>query len=338
MRLGLTFGYWRRGPAPGVVELAQEAERLGFDSVWTAESWGSDAFTPLTWIAARTSRISLGTAVTQMAARTPTATAMHALTLDHLSGGRMILGLGLSGPQVVEGWYGRPFPKSPLTFTREYVDVIRQVLRREVPVQLDGDYARHPYRGDDSTGLGKPLKSITHPLRADLPVLLGAAGPKNVQLTTQIADGWLPLHWSPHNPGAYGDALSGKPDGFRVAPMVQVVVDDDLLQARLPVKASLAFYVGGMGTKDRNFHADLMHRFGYGGAAGRIQSLFLAGRRDEAVAAVPDELVDEIALVGPADRIRDRFTAWRDDPHVTDMIVGSKNPAALRLLADLAHG
>lgn len=200
MRLGLTFGYWRRGPAPGVVELAQEAERLGFDSVWTAESWGSDAFTPLTWIAARTSRISLGTAVTQMAARTPTATAMHALTLDHLSGGRMILGLGLSGPQVVEGWYGRPFPKSPLTFTREYVDVIRQVLRREVPVQLDGDYARHPYRGDDSTGLG------------------------------------------------------------------------------------------------------------------------------------------EIALVGPADRIRDRFTAWRDDPHVTDMIVGSKNPAALRLLADLARG
>lgn len=200
MRLGLTFGYWGRGPSAGFVETAQEAERLGFDSVWTAESWGSDAFTPLTWIAANTSRIGLGTAVTQMTARTPTATAMHALTLDHLSGGRMMLGLGLSGPQVVEGWYGRPFPKSPLTFTREYIDVIRQVLRREGPVALEGRYVQHPYRGEDGTGLGKPLKPITHPLRADIPLFLGAEGPKNVHLTTQIADGWLPLHWSPYNP------------------------------------------------------------------------------------------------------------------------------------------
>ncbi|MGA4544210.1 LLM class F420-dependent oxidoreductase [Uniformispora flossi] len=337
MRLGLTFGYWRRGPASGVVELAQEAERLGFDSVWTAESWGSDAFTPLTWIAARTSRIGLGTAITQMSARTPTATAMQALTLDHLSGGRMLLGLGLSGPQVVEGWYGRPFPRSPLTFTREYVDVIRQVLRREAPVELDGHYAQHPYRGDDGTGLGKPLKSITHPLRPGLPLFLGAAGPKNVRLTTQIADGWLPLQWSPYNPDAYGDALHDKPEGFRVAPTVSVVVDDDVERAMLPVKASLAFYVGGMGAKDRNFHADLMRRFGYPDAADRIQALFAAGNRDEAVAAVPSELVDEIALVGPADRIRERFGMWRDDAHVTDMIIGSKNPATLKLMADLAH-
>jgi F420-dependent oxidoreductase-like protein len=337
MRLGLTFGYWRRGPASGVVELAQEAERLGFDSVWTAESWGSDAFTPLAWIAAATSRIGLGTAITQMSARTPTATAMHALTLDHLSGGRMLLGLGLSGPQVVEGWYGRPFPRSPLTFTREYVDVIRQVLRREAPVEIDGRYAQHPYRGDDGTGLGKPLKSITHPLRPALPLFLGAAGPKNVRLTTRIADGWLPLQWSPYNPDAYGDALHDKPEGFRVAPTVSVVVDDDLERAMLPLKASLAFYVGGMGAKDRNFHADLMRRFGYPDAADRIQTLFAAGNRDEAVAAVPNELVDEIALVGPADRIRERFGMWRDDPHVTDMIVGSKNPATLKLMADLAH-
>ncbi|GAA4997906.1 LLM class F420-dependent oxidoreductase [Yinghuangia aomiensis] len=337
MRLGLTFGYWRRGPASGVVELAQEAERLGFDSVWTAESWGSDAFTPLTWIAAATSRIGLGTAVTQMSARTPTVTAMHALTLDHLSNGRVILGLGMSGPQVVEGWYGRPFPGSPLTFTREYVDVIRQVLRRQGPVELDGRYVQVPYRGDDGTGLGKALKSITHPRRPGLPLFLGAAGPKNVRLTTQIADGWLPLHWSPYNLGAYGDALHDKPDDFRVAPMVQVVVDDDLERAMLPVKASLAFYVGGMGAKDRNFHADLMRRFGYPDAAARIQALFAAGDRDEAIAAVPSELVDEIALVGPAARIRERFAVWRDDPHVTDMIIGSKNPTTLKLMADLAR-
>ncbi|MGA4544712.1 LLM class F420-dependent oxidoreductase [Uniformispora flossi] len=338
MRLGLTFGYWGRGPSAGFVELAQEAERLGFDSVWTAESWGSDAFTPLTWIAANTSRISLGTAVTQMTARTPTATAMHALTLDHLSGGRVILGLGLSGPQVVEGWYGRPFPKSPLTFTREYVDVIRQVLRREGPVALDGRYVQHPYRGEDGSGLGKPLKPITHPLRADLPVFLGAEGPKNVHLTTQIADGWLPLHWSPYNHGVYADSLRDKPEGFRIAPMVQVVLADDVEQAMFPIKAAMGFYVGGMGAKTKNFHADLMRRFGYAEEADRIQELFFEGKRDEAIAAVPSAFVDEIALVGPADRIRERYAAWAADEHVTDMIVTTRDLTALKLLADLANG
>ncbi|MFE3196975.1 LLM class F420-dependent oxidoreductase [Embleya sp. NPDC059237] len=335
MRLGLTFGYWGRGPSADFVETAREAERLGFDSVWTAESWGSDVFTPLTWIAANTSRIGLGTAVTQMTARTPTATAMHALTLDHLSGGRMILGLGLSGPQVVEGWYGRPFPKSPLTFTREYVDVIRQVLRREGPVVAEGRYAQHPYAGEDGSGLGKPLKSITHPLRADLPIFLGAEGPKNVHLTTQIADGWLPLHWAPTRPEVYADALRDKPAGFRIAPMVQVALGDDVEQAMFPIKAAMGFYVGGMGAKNKNFHADLMRRFGYAEEADRIQELFAAGRRDEAIAAVPSAFVDEIALVGPAARIRERFAAWAADPHVTDMIVTTRNPAALRLLADL---
>lgn len=207
MRLGLALGYWGRGPDPGHLELAQEAERLGYASVWTSEAWGSDAFTPLTWIAAHTSRIRLGTAIVQMAARSPTATAMHALTLDHLSGGRMMLGLGLSGPQVVEGWYGRPFPSSPLTATREYVDVIRQVLRREAPVELEGRFHAHPYRGADGTGTGKPLKPITHPLRAGLPILLGAEGPKNIAQTTRIADGWLPLYWSPTRFDVYEASL-----------------------------------------------------------------------------------------------------------------------------------
>ncbi|MGW1993419.1 LLM class F420-dependent oxidoreductase [Embleya sp. NPDC001921] len=337
MRLGLTFGYWGRGPSADFVELAREAERLGFDAVWTAESWGSDAFTPLTWIAAHTSRIKLGTAVTQMTARTPTATAMHALTLDHLSGGRVILGLGLSGPQVVEGWYGRPFPKSPLTFTREYVDVIRQVLRREGPVVAEGRYARHPYTGEDGSGLGKSLKSITHPLRADLPIFLGAEGPKNVHLTTRIADGWLPLHWAPTRPEVYADALRDKPDGFRIAPMVQVALGDDVERAMFPIKAAMGFYVGGMGAKNKNFHADLMRRFGYAEEADRIQELFMAGKRDEAIAAVPSGFVDEIALVGPADRIRERYAAWAADPHVTDMIVTTRNPVALKLLAELAN-
>jgi F420-dependent oxidoreductase-like protein len=336
MRLGLTFGYWGRGPSADFVELAQEAERLGFDAVWTAESWGSDAFTPLTWIAANTSRIRLGTAVTQMTARTPTATAMHALTLDHLSGGRVVLGLGLSGPQVVEGWYGRPFPKSPLTFTREYVDVIRQVLRREGPVVAEGRYARHPYTGEDGTGLGKSLKSITHPLRADLPIFLGAEGPKNVHLTTQIADGWLPLHWAPTRPEVYEHALRDKPEGFRIAPMVQVALGDDIEQAMYPIKAAMGFYVGGMGAKNKNFHADLMRHFGYAEEADRIQNLFMAGDRDAAIAAVPSAFVDEIALVGPADRIRERFALWAADPHVTDMIVTTRNRDALKLLADLA--
>ena len=336
MRLGLTFGYWGRGPSANFVELSQEAERLGFDAVWTAESWGSDAFTPLTWIAANTTRIKLGTAVTQMTARTPTATAMHALTLDHLSGGRVQLGLGLSGPQVVEGWYGRPFPKSPLTFTREYVDVVRQVLRREGPVVAEGRYAQHPYAGDDGTGLGKPLKSITHPLRADLPIFLGAEGPKNVHLTTQIADGWLPLHWAPSRPEVYAESLRDKPEGFRIAPMVQVALGDDVEQAMYPIKAGIGFYVGGMGAKNKNFHADLMRRFGYAEEADRIQELFMAGRRDEAIAAVPSAFVDEIALVGPAGRIRERYAAWADDPHVTDMIVTTRDLETLKLLADLA--
>ncbi|MER6125050.1 LLM class F420-dependent oxidoreductase [Streptomyces sp. NPDC001795] len=342
MRLGLALGYWGRGPATDHVTLTQEAERLGYDSVWTAESWGSDAFTPLTWIAAQTSRIKLGTAVAQMAARSPTTTAMHALTLDHLSGGRMMLGLGLSGPQVVEGWYGRPFPASPLTATREYVDVVRQVLRREGPVVLDGRFHALPYPGADGTGLGKPLKPITHPLRAGLPVLLGAEGPKNVAQTTRIADGWLPLYWSPTRPEVYEASLSGLRDArggsskgdFIVAPMARVKVCDDVAEGLLPVKAMLGFYIGGMGHAAHNFHADLMARMGYEEEARRIQRLFLEGRREEAVLAVPDAFADEISLVGPRERIAERLEMWRKGP-VTDLLALAPDPHTLRVLAEL---
>jgi F420-dependent oxidoreductase-like protein len=334
MRLGLALGYWGRGPDPRHLELARQAEDLGYHSVWTAESWGSDAFTALTWIAAHTTRIRLGTAVAQMAARTPTATAMHALTLDHLSGGRMLLGLGLSGPQVVEGWYGRPFPSSPLTLTREYVDVVRQVLCREGPVRLAGRYHAHPYTGTDGMGLGKPLKPVTHPLRGDLPVLLGAEGPKNVAQTARIADGWLPLYWSPSRVSAHEAALAQAPPGFLVAPMAQARVCDDVAEGLLPVKMMLGFYIGGMGAARHNFHADLMARMGYAEEAARIQALFAEGRKEDAVRAVPDAFADEISLVGPRERIAERLALWRAGP-VTDLLVTAPEPRTLRVLADL---
>lgn len=334
MRLGLALGYWGRGPNPDHVRLAQEAERLGYDSVWTAEAWGSDAFTALTWIAAHTSTIKLGTAVAQMAARTPTATAMHALTLDHLSGGRMMLGLGLSGPQVVEGWYGRPFPRSPLTATREYVEVVKQVFAREAPVTLDGRFHPLPYDGSDGTQLGKPLKPITHPLRADLPVFLGAEGPKNIAQTTRIADGWLPLYWSPLRTDVYQASLDGLRDGFRIAPMARARVCADVSEGLLPVKAMLGFYIGGMGHAARNFHADLMARMGFEAEARRIQELFAEGRREEAVLAVPDAFADEISLVGPRERIAERLELWRKGP-VTDLLVLAPDETTLRVLAEL---
>ncbi|MFE0702912.1 LLM class F420-dependent oxidoreductase [Streptomyces sp. NPDC058872] len=334
MRLGLALGYWGRGPSPAHLDLAREAERLGYHSVWTAEAWGSDAFTTLTWIAAHTTRIKLGTAVAQMAARPPTTTAMHALTLDHLSGGRVLLGLGLSGPQVVEGWYGRPFPRSPLTATREYVDVVRQVLRREAPVSLHGRHHSHPYDGPDGTGLGKPLKPITHPLRADVPVLLGAEGPKNVAQTLAVADGWLPLYWTPERWASVYALPTPLPEGFVVAPMVRARLCGDVAAGLLPVKAMLGFYIGGMGHATRNFHADLMGRMGYGEEARRVQELFAAGRREEAVLAVPDAFADEIALVGPRKRIAARLDAWRRGP-VTDLLVTAPDLDTLRTLAEL---
>jgi F420-dependent oxidoreductase-like protein len=261
LKLGVMLGYWGAQPPPNLVELAQEAEKLGCDSAWSAEAWGSDAFTPLAWIGAHTSRIKLGTSIAQIAARTPTSTAMHALTLDHLSGGRMILGLGVSGPQVVEGWYGQPFGK-PLARTREYVDIIRQVLRREAPVANAGEHYPLPYTGKGAWGLGKSLRPITHPLRADLPIYLGAEGPKNVALAAEIADGWLPLYYSPFRQEVYAASLGDLRPDFEITQMIVANVTDDVEAGLMPVKSMLGFYIGGMGAKKRNFHKELMVRGG----------------------------------------------------------------------------
>jgi F420-dependent oxidoreductase-like protein len=333
LRFGVMFGYWQAAPPKNFVEIAQEAERRGFDSAWSAEAWGSDAFTPLAWIGAHTSRIRLGTAIAQLSARTPTATAMAALTLDHLSNGRMILGLGVSGPQVVEGWYGRPFSK-PMARTREYVDIVRQVLRREAPVRAAGPHHPLPYEGPGAQGLGKPLRSITHPLRADLPIFIGAEGPKNVAMTAEIADGWLPLYYSPYRPEVYADSIAQRRPGFEIAQMVVVNVTDDVETGLVPVKAMLGFYIGGMGAKGKNFHKNLMARMGFEREAERVQALFMEGKRDEAIAAVPDRFADEISLVGPIERVRDRLAAWRETP-VTMLLVATHDPAMLATMAEL---
>lgn len=319
LSLGLQLGYW--GPLyPEIhVELAKTAESLGYDSVWTAESWGNDVFTPLAWIGAHTSTIRLGTSVAQLSARTPTSCAMAALALDHMSGGRMILGLGVSGPQVVEGWYGQPFSK-PLARTREYVSIIRQVLAREAPVTNDGEHYPLPYNGPGAWGMGKPLKSITHPRRKDLPIFLGAEGPKNVTQTAEIADGWLPLYYSPYRQDVYADQLKAAKPGFEIPATVTVSINENMEEALYPVKAMLGFYIGGMGSKKRNFHKELMGRMGFEEEANRIQELFMAGRRDEAVAVVPDQLADEISLVGPKERIKEKLQDWEKSP-VTSLLV-----------------
>ena len=319
LKLGLQLGYWGALAPANHVELAQEAEKVGFDSVWTAESWGSDCFTPLTWIAAHTSRLRLGTSVAQLSARTPAACAMATLTLDHLSGGRMILGLGVSGPQVVEGWYGQPYSK-PITRTREYVDIIRKVLAREEPVTSDGEFYSLPYHGPGAWGMGKPLKSITHPLRADVPIFIGAEGPKNVTQTAEIADGWLPLYYSPYRQEVYAEQLVEARPGFEVCPTVMVNINDNMEDALYPVKAMLGFYIGGMGSAKRNFHKELMARMGFSDEADEVQRLFFEGKRDEAIAAVPDQFADEISLSGPRDRIREKIKDWENSP-VTSLLV-----------------
>jgi F420-dependent oxidoreductase-like protein len=329
MKLGLMLGYWG-AQAWDPTELALEAEKIGYDSVWAAEAYGSDVFSPLCWIGARTSRIKLGTAVMQLSARTPTCVAMTAATIDHLSGGRLILGLGVSGPQVVEGWYGQPFPR-PLERTREYVEIIRRALRREEPLRYEGKQFQIPYPG--GTGLGKPLRLILHPLRSGVPIYIGAEGPKNVALAMEIADGWIPIFFSPLRTHVYREALEKKPDGFEIACPVTVIVDDDVGRALQSVKMYLAFYIGGMGAPQQNFHLNLIRRMGFAEEAERVQRLFLEGKRAEAAGAVPDELADEISLVGPAERIRDRLAAWRESP-VTTILVGARDPATLHLVGD----
>lgn len=337
MKLGLQLGYWTAAPRPAreIIEAASVAEDLGFDSVWTGESWSSDGFSPLAAIAGTTKRVRLATGIAQMSARTPTAMAMHAMTLDGLSEGRAVLGIGVSGPQVVEGWYGQPFAK-PLARTREYVAIIRAALAREAPVAAPGPHYPLPRTGEGTVGLGKPLKMITHPRRADIPIFLGAEGPKNVALAAEIADGWVPLYYSPYRPEVYADSLQSARQGFEIAVNVSVSVADDVATALWPIKASLGFYIGGMGAKTRNFHTELMGRMGYAEEAARIQDLFFDGKRDEAIAAVPDAFADEISLVGPKERIAERLEAWRDTP-VTTLLMGGQDPVAMRVMADLTR-
>jgi F420-dependent oxidoreductase-like protein len=333
LRFGVNFGYWQAQPPPNFVEVSQEAERLGFHSAWTAESWGNDAFTFAAWIAAHTTTLQVGTGIVQLSARTPTAAAMHTLTIDHLSKGRFNLGLGVSGPQVVEGWYGQPFSK-PLARTREYIDIIRQVLRREAPVTNAGPHYPLPYTGENAWGMGKPLKPITHPLRADVPIYLGAEGPKNVALAAELCDGWLPLWYSPYNEAVYADSLThAKPD-FDIVQTVGIYETDDRKTAMDAVRPMLGFYVGGMGSKKRNFHKELMARMGYPEQAERIQDLFFDGKRAEAIAEVPDEFIDEIYLVGSRERIRDRLQAWKDSA-VTTMLIFAADVKSLRTAAEI---
>ncbi len=333
MKLGVQLGYFGAQPTENIIGIAQEAESLGYDSIWTAEAWGSDVFTPLSWIGAHTQKIRLGTGIAQLSARTPAATAMAALTLDHLSNGRMILGLGVSGPQVVEGWYGQPFSK-PLSRTREYVDIIRKILKREEPVTNDGKHYPLPYSGDGSWNLGKPLRSITHPLRPDLPIFLGAEGPKNVTMTAEIADGWLPLYYSPYRQDVYSDQIKNAKDNFEISVGVTIDICDEVEKGLIPIKNSLALYIGGMGAAKKNFHTELMGRMGFESEAKNIQKLFLDGKRTEAAVAVPDEFADEISLVGPPERIKDRLQAWKETP-ITSILVGTHSKEKLRQVAEL---
>lgn len=342
MRFGLQLGYWGAQPPANTRELVLAAEETGFDAVFTAESWGSDAFTPLAWYGSDTSRVRLGTSVVQMSARTPTGTAMAALTLDHLSGGRHILGLGVSGPQVVEGWYGQPFGK-PLARTREYVSIVRQVLAREGKVTGDGPHYPLPYNGSGSTGLGKPLKPITHPLRADLPIWLGAEGPKNVALTAEIADGWLAIYYTPRLADMYNEWLDegfSRPgarrsrEDFEIAATAQVVLTDDRKAALDAIRPFSALYIGGMGAEELHFHAEVYRRMGYGAAVDEITALFRSGRKEEAAAAVPDELILDTTIIGDEAEVREQLKVW-EQAGVTMMLVGVRDVSQFERLRPL---
>ncbi len=339
MRLGLTAGY--SGAKLSVnMDLILQAERLGFDSVWTAEAYGSDAVTPLAWIAANTSKIRLGTAIMQTPARSPAMTAMTAMSLDSISSGRFILGLGPSGPQVVEGWHGVAYGK-PLTRTREYVSIVRQILRRQARLEHKGEHYQIPYAGTGATGLGKPLKSILHG-RPELEIYTASIGPAGVACSGEVADGLIPVWMNPerfdllepHLEKGFAKAGGGKSlADFDVAPFVTCVMGDDVEKCRMPVKGMLSLYIGGMGARGKNFYNDYAKRLGYEEAAEKIQDLFLDGKKGEALAAVPDQLVDEIALLGPKERIVERLGAWKASP-VSTLLIGGGQPEALRVLAE----
>ena len=323
MKLGLHLGYFQKQPTDRFIELAQAAENLGFDSVYTAEAYGSDCFTPLAAIAAMTSKIRLCTGVMQISARTPVCAAMSALTLDHISNGRLCLGVGVSGPQVVEGWYGQQF-KRPLERTREWLDIFQQVIAREAPVEFSGKQYNLPYNGPDSLGLGKPLKSITHPLRNKIPVFLGAEGPKNIALAAERFDGWMPIFVSPYRMDIFEESLANKPEGFEINAMVNCIINDNLEEAMFPGKMTMALYLGGMGARKDNFHKNLMGRMGFGDEAEKVQDLWYEGKHEEAIKAVPDALVDEISLVGPKERIKERLQDWKKSP-VTSLMIGHRD-------------
>jgi F420-dependent oxidoreductase-like protein len=334
LKLGYSTGYWGSGPPGGALEAIKEAERLGYESVWTAEAYGSDALTPLAWWGAHTETVRLGTGIVQMSARTPAATAMAAMTLDHLSGGRLILGLGVSGPQVVEGWYGEPYPR-PLARTREYVDIVRRIVRRDAPIDVHGEFYDMPFRGSASTGLGKPLKSTIHPLRTEIPIHLGAEGPKNVALAAEICDGWLPLFFSPKEDGFYRRCLADgfaaaadpdKADRFEVTSTMTIVPGDDVEKCADMVRPFLALYAGGMGARGANFHFEVFARMGYEDVALKVQDLYLQGKKGEAAAAIPLSMVEDVALVGPPDKIRGELDRWRETC-ITAFLVGG--PAQL---------
>ncbi len=334
MRLGFYMGYAPPGTNPHeLIALAQEAERLGFDSAWAAEAWGTDAVSVLAWLGATTSRLKLGSAIMQIPGRTPANTAMTAATLDLLSGGRFLLGLGTSGPQVVEGWHGQPWGK-PVARTREYVEIVRAALRREV-LEHHGAHYDIPYSGDGATGLGKPLKLMARPLRSEIPIYLAAMGPKNVALATEIADGWLPIFWSPERAReVFAPAFAAARPDFDIAASVPIVLTADVEAGRESLKGYYALYVGGMGARGSNFYNALFTRYGYEQEARVVQDLFLAGKQREAAAAIPDAFVDEVALVGPKERLAERLPAWRESG-VTTLLCSTRQPEALRAMAEL---
>ena len=343
LKLGLNTGYWAGGPPPGVTEAIAQAEKLGYDSIWTAEAYGSDCLTPLAWWGAHTTKLRLGTAIVQISARQPAATAMAAMTMDHLSNGRFVLGLGVSGPQVVEGWYGRPFAK-PLARTREYIEILRDIWARNGPVTNDGPH--YPLPLPDGTGLAKPLKSSIHPLREDIPVFLGAEGPKNIALAAELCDGWLAMLLSPTHQDLYREALQegfARPgarrsaEDFEVLATVPFIVTDDVDGAVDSLRPFYALYFGGMGAKGVNFHANVAVRMGYGDMVDTVQELYLGGKKDQAGAAIPEQLIQELSLIGPKDKIRHDLDAWRESI-ATTLLISAGDAATLRAAAELVLG
>jgi len=344
MKLGLLLGYSGADMALPI-DRVLEAEKLGFDSVWTSEAYGSDAITPAAWILARTSKIKVGTAIIQMPARTPAMAAMTAMTLDALSGGRFILGIGPSGPQVIEGWHGEAYGK-PLLRTREYIDIIRKILARKEPLTYQGEHYQIPYAGPGATGLGKPLKSIMHGNPA-MKIYTATIAPASIRNSAEVADGMFPIYMNPErfdifeshlNEGFAKTGNNKSLETYDMCPFVPVSMNDDLEKARLPIKQNMALYIGGMGAREKNFYNDYAKRLGYADAAKKIQDAFLSGRKEEAVAAVPDKLVDEVALVGSAARIRDRLQAWKEagkKRHVDSLLVsGKQSVETLRVIAE----